>query len=102
MLRQGGLNFTIHLPDVFLHSGLGRRRDPDYGEFHLQVNSPCKNAGWYIEGLTEDFERDARDYDGYCDPRGEGLDYDIGPDAYNGGCRAGVNANPNTDAHTNS
>ena len=57
---------------------------PEWGEFHLKADSPCIDAGALISGLDEDFEGDVRGYDGTSDPRGDGSDYDIGADEYNG------------------
>ncbi len=58
--------------------------NPEAGNFHLAADSPCIDAGCYIEGLTQDFEGDLRGYDGSGEPRGEGSDYDIGADEYVG------------------
>ncbi|MCX7000436.1 MAG: right-handed parallel beta-helix repeat-containing protein [Candidatus Sumerlaeota bacterium] len=56
--------------------------DPEHGNFHLQQNSPCIDAGCLIIDLTYDFEGDPRGYDGTSEPRGDGSDYDIGADEY--------------------
>ncbi len=58
--------------------------DPGNGDFHLQPNSPCIDAGRYIDGLIEDFEDDLRPYDGTSEPRGDGSDFDIGADEFSG------------------
>ena len=58
--------------------------DPDRGDFHLTINSPCIDGGVYIEDLNEDFEGDTRGYDGFFEPRWDGSDYDIGADEYTG------------------
>ena len=58
--------------------------DPANGDFHLLPASPCIDAGGHIEGLTEDFEGDARGYDGSAEPRGDGSDFDIGADEFIG------------------
>ncbi len=50
--------------------------------FHLSSNSPCIDAGMYIEGLTKDFEGHSRGFNGTAEPRGDGSDYDIGADEY--------------------
>ena len=47
--------------------------DPAGSDFHLQSESPCKDIGVFILGLTEDFEGDSR-------PQGYG--YDIGADEF--------------------
>lgn len=60
---------------------------PEYGEFHLKEDSPCIDAGRFIPELTEDFEGDERGYDGTAENRGDGSDYDIGADEYNGTVR---------------
>jgi len=57
---------------------------PEYGDFHLMTDSPCIDAGGLISELTSDFEGDTRGYDGTSEPRGDGSDYDIGADEYNG------------------
>jgi putative surface-exposed virulence protein len=54
--------------------------DPATDNFHLQPTSPCIDAGCYIAGLTQDFDGDARPYDGTSEPRGDGSDFDIGAD----------------------
>jgi len=58
--------------------------DPANGNFHLLPSSPCIDAGGYVEGLTEDFEGDARPMDGTSEPRGDGSDFDIGADEFPG------------------
>ena len=57
---------------------------PEFGEFHLRADSPCIDAGCLISTLIKDFEGDARGYNGTPEPRGDGSDYDIGADEYNG------------------
>ncbi len=54
------------------------------GVFHLQMDSPCIDAGAFIDRLTEDFEGDIRGFDGTSEPRGDGSDYDIGADEFIG------------------
>jgi hypothetical protein len=56
--------------------------DADAGDLRLRPDSPCVDAGAYVDGLTEDFEGDPRGYDGSAEPRGDGSDYDIGADEY--------------------
>jgi len=56
--------------------------DSGNGDFHLQLASPCIDAGKYSDDLVEDFEGDLRGYDGTDEPRGDGSDYDIGADEY--------------------
>ena len=56
--------------------------DPDNGNFHLQLASPCIDAGKYADYLATDFEGDLRGFDGTDGPRGDGSDYDIGADEY--------------------
>ncbi len=58
--------------------------DSSNGDFHLQPDSPCIDAGGYIDGLTEDFEGDPRPYDGSIEIRGDGSDFDIGADEFSG------------------
>ena len=50
--------------------------------FYLVGNSPCIDAGQYIEDLLTDFEGDLRGCDGSSEMRGDGFDYDIGADEY--------------------
>lgn len=56
--------------------------DPVGGDFRLHPDSPCVDAGRYVADLTEDFEGDPRGYDGTPEPRGDGMDFDIGADEY--------------------
>ncbi len=58
--------------------------DPKNGNFHLQADSPCIDAGCLIEYLTTDYEGDTRGYDGTSEPRHDGSDYDIGAEEYSG------------------
>ncbi len=58
--------------------------DPANGDFRLRPDSPCADAGCYIEGLTEDFEGDPRPINGSLEARGDGSDFDIGADEYRG------------------
>lgn len=58
--------------------------DPMNGNFHLQADSPCIDAGCLIEYLTTDYEGDTRGYDGTSEPRHDGSDYDIGAEEYSG------------------
>jgi len=52
--------------------------------FRLRGDSPCVDAGCYVPDLIEDFEGDLRGYDGTPEPRGDGLNFDIGADEYAG------------------
>jgi len=56
--------------------------DPVGGDLRLHPDSPCVDAGRYVADLTEDFEGDPRGYDGTPEPRGDGMDFDIGADEY--------------------
>jgi len=59
--------------------------DPANGDFHLEANSPCIDAGCIIADLTEDFEGDPRPYNAVTwETRGDGSDYDIGADEFIG------------------
>ena len=49
--------------------------DPEHGDFHLQPDSPCIDAGVNVTGMDEDFEGELRKY---------GTVMDIGADEYNG------------------
>ncbi|HUW12119.1 MAG TPA: hypothetical protein VM537_20495, partial [Anaerolineae bacterium] len=46
--------------------------DPDNGDYHLAADSPCVNAGTYVEGLPLDYDGDWR----------TGTLLDIGADEY--------------------
>jgi len=52
------------------------------GNFRLDAASPCIDAGCLVAEVTEDFEGDARGFDGSAEPRGDGSDYDMGADEY--------------------
>lgn len=58
--------------------------NPEAGDFYLTPDSPCIDAGCYIEISTRDFEDNLRGYDGSNEPRGDGSNYDIGADEYIG------------------
>lgn len=58
--------------------------NPEAGDFHLTSDSPCIDAGCYIEISTRDFEDNLRGYNGSSKPRGDGSEYDIGADEYIG------------------
>ncbi len=51
-------------------------------DFHLLPDSPCIDAGCFIDGLSRDFEGDPRPFDATGEPRGDGSDFDIGADEY--------------------
>ncbi len=58
--------------------------DPVNSDFHLLPNSPCIDAGGTVT-LTQDFEGDPRPYDAVTwESRGDGSDFDIGPDEFIG------------------
>jgi len=47
--------------------------------FHLKPNSPCIDAGRFVDGLSEDFDANQRPYDAVTwETRGDGSDFDIG------------------------
>jgi len=52
------------------------------GNFRLDAASPCIDAGRLVADVTEDFEGDARGFDGTSEPRGDGSDYDMGADEF--------------------
>jgi len=52
--------------------------DAENGDYHLQVISPCIDAGRIIEDVTTDIEGNQRGFNGSTEPRGDGSDYDIG------------------------
>ena len=52
------------------------------GTYRLTSDSPCIDAGKRIDGLTTDYQGQLRGFDGTPEPRGDGSDYDIGPDEY--------------------
>jgi hypothetical protein len=56
--------------------------NPQNGDFHLDYDSPCIDAGSYVGTLTHDFEEDPRGYDGSPELRGDGSNYDIGADEF--------------------
>ena len=56
--------------------------DTSGSNFHLQITSPCIDAGSNALGLSIDFEGDSRPTDGVTEPRGDGSDYDIGADEF--------------------
>jgi hypothetical protein len=56
--------------------------DAESGDLHLLADSPCVDAGCYVEGLTEDFEGDPRGLDGSPEARGDGSDFDMGADEH--------------------
>lgn len=56
--------------------------DPAAGNYHLRSDSPCIDAGLKVNGLTTDFDGDARGLAYIGDPRGDGSHYDIGADEF--------------------
>ena len=56
--------------------------DPENGDFHLLPDSPCIDAGGFVESLDDDFEGDPRPLDAIVLFRGDGSDFDIGADEY--------------------
>ena len=54
--------------------------DPVNADFHIQISSPCVDAGCNIPDLTEDFEGDLRPTAGGGAPSGDGSGFDIGAD----------------------
>lgn len=56
--------------------------DPENGDFHLREDSPCIDAGGYVDTTTVDFENDERPWDATPTPLGDGSDFDIGADEY--------------------
>jgi len=65
-------------------SGVGNiSDDPKFiVNLKLGADSPCIDAGKYIEGLTTDFDGDRRGIRGVSEPRGDGSYYDIGADEF--------------------
>ncbi|MHC4123132.1 MAG: right-handed parallel beta-helix repeat-containing protein, partial [Planctomycetota bacterium] len=57
--------------------GWGEGGNDDYGDLHLQKDSPCMEAGWNYQVFTGDYESDI---DGQ--PRKAGGSVDIGADEY--------------------
>jgi len=54
--------------------------NPAFGDFRLMRDSPCIDAGGFVEGLTVDFEGDPRPFDFPGVVGGDGSNFDIGAD----------------------
>jgi len=68
--------------NIFVHP---RLVDPDRGDFHLQEDSPCIDAGGSITGLAQDFDGDPRPYAAVTwESRGDGSGFDMGADEFIG------------------
>lgn len=52
--------------------------NPGTGDFHLQPESPCIDAGALAEEVETDIEGNPRPTDAVSEPRGDGSDYDMG------------------------
>ncbi len=52
--------------------------DPENGDFSLQPDSPCIDAGAYVPEAAFDILGRPRGFDGSPEPRGDGSDFDIG------------------------
>jgi len=52
--------------------------DPENGDFSLQPDSPCIDAGAYVPEAALDILGRPRGFDGSPEPRGDGSDFDIG------------------------
>lgn len=62
---------------------------PGAGDYRLTQDSPLLDAGFGLFGpefgsVSNDFEGDPRPFNGTVTPRGDGSDYDIGYDEYDG------------------
>ena len=56
--------------------------NPSGGDFHLKANSPCIDAGGYVESVSEDFEGEPRPVDFPGVEGGDGSNFDIGADEW--------------------
>ena len=65
-------------------SGVGNISDDPKFIINLKLgaDSPCIDAGKFIEGLTTDFDGDRRGIRGVSEPRGDASYYDIGADEF--------------------
>ncbi len=74
-------------------------RDAGNGDFRLRGDSPCIDAGAFVEGLLVDYEGEPRPMDGTSDERGDGSDIDIGADEFYSffNLRADVNSDGEVD-----
>ena len=61
-----------------------RLQSPEEGDFHLTADSPCIDAGDYINPIAPDLEGDVRPMNGILSPRGNGSEIDIGADEFPG------------------
>jgi hypothetical protein len=57
--------------------------DPENGDFHITRNSPCIDAGSFVDGLNEDIDANSRPIHAALIPdRGDGSYFDIGAYEY--------------------